>query len=52
MKNIKLSSLQEREKTVVHVGHIRVGEGFCVIAGPCTVENEKQTIETARAVKE
>ena len=52
MKNIKLSALQERGKTVVHVGHVRVGEGFCVIAGPCTVENEKQTIETAQAVKE
>jgi len=52
MKNIKLSSLEERDKTVVHVGHVRVGEGFCVIAGPCTVESERQTLETARAVKE
>jgi 3-deoxy-7-phosphoheptulonate synthase len=52
MKNIKLTSLQERGKTVVHVGHVSVGEGFCVIAGPCTVESEHQTIETARAVKE
>jgi 3-deoxy-7-phosphoheptulonate synthase len=52
MKNIKLTSLQERKKTVVHVGHVRVGEGFCVIAGPCTVESERQTIETAQAVKE
>src|SRR5512145_2742361 len=52
MKNIKLSSLQEKERTVVHVGHVKVGEGFCVIAGPCTVEGEQQTIETAKAVKE
>jgi 3-deoxy-7-phosphoheptulonate synthase len=52
MKNIKLSALQERERTVVHVGHVTVGEGFCVIAGPCSVETEQQTIETARAVKE
>ena len=52
MKNIKLTSLQEREKTIVHVGHVTVGEGFCVIAGPCSVESEQQTIETARAVKE
>lgn len=52
MKNIKLSALQENEKTIVHVGHVRVGDGFCVIAGPCSVENEKQTIETAEAVKE
>jgi 3-deoxy-7-phosphoheptulonate synthase len=52
MKNIKLTSLQEREKTIVHVGHVTVGKGFCVIAGPCSVESEQQTIETARAVKE
>ncbi len=52
IKNIRLSALAEREKTVVRVGHVRVGEGFCVIAGPCTVESERQTIETARAVKE
>ncbi len=52
MKNIKLSGLQEQQKTVVHVGAAKVGEGFCVIAGPCSVETEKQTIDTARAVKE
>lgn len=52
MKNIKLSALQAKERTVVRVGHVCVGEGFCVIAGPCTVENETQTIETAQAVKE
>jgi 3-deoxy-D-arabino-heptulosonate 7-phosphate (DAHP) synthase len=28
---------------------VKVGEGFTVIAGPCTVESEKQTIETAIA---
>jgi len=52
MKNIKHTALREHEKTVVCVGEVAVGEGFCVIAGPCSVENEKQTIETARAVKE
>lgn len=52
MKNIKLSSLKEKEKTIVRVSHVKVGEGFCVIAGPCTVESEQQTVETARAVKE
>jgi 3-deoxy-7-phosphoheptulonate synthase len=52
VKNIKLTSLEERDRTVIHVGHVRVGEGFCVIAGPCTVEGERQTVETAWAVKE
>ncbi len=52
MKNIKLSALKENERTVVRVGHVRVGDGFCIIAGPCSVETEKQTIETARAVRD
>ncbi|MCX5815723.1 MAG: 3-deoxy-7-phosphoheptulonate synthase [Proteobacteria bacterium] len=52
MKNILLTALKERERTVVSVGDVTIGEGFCVIAGPCSVENEKQTIETAHAVKE
>jgi len=52
MKGIKLTALKEKERTVVYVGDTVIGEGFCVIAGPCSVENEKQTVETARAVKE
>jgi 3-deoxy-7-phosphoheptulonate synthase len=52
MNGIKLTALKENEKTVVYVGDAVIGEGFCVIAGPCSVENEKQTVETARAVKE
>jgi 3-deoxy-7-phosphoheptulonate synthase len=51
MKNIKLAALNGK-KTIVRVDGINIGEGFTVIAGPCSVENEKQTIETARAVKE
>lgn len=51
MKNIRLTSLTENSKTVVQIDSVSVGEGFCVIAGPCSVETEKQTIETALAVK-
>ena len=29
----------------------RLGKGFTVIAGPCSVESEEQTLETAKAVK-
>ena len=39
-------------RTVVTVDNVRVGEDFVVIAGPCSVESEKQTIETAKKVKE
>lgn len=54
MKNLKLTSLDsaERGRTVISVGDVRIGEGFTVIAGPCSVESEVQMIETARKVKE
>lgn len=54
MKNLKLTSLNSAEKvrTVIPVGNVRIGEGFTVIAGPCSVESEVQMIETARKVKE
>jgi 3-deoxy-7-phosphoheptulonate synthase len=52
VKNLKLAALNGTEKTVVTVEHIKFGEGFTVIAGPCSVESEEQTIETAQAVKE
>jgi 3-deoxy-7-phosphoheptulonate synthase len=51
MTNLKLASLSGSGRTVVPVDSARVGEGFTVIAGPCTVESEEQTIETAIAVK-
>jgi 3-deoxy-7-phosphoheptulonate synthase len=51
MKNLKLARLNGNGKTIVPVDDVRIGEGFTVIAGPCSVESEKQTIETARAVK-
>jgi 3-deoxy-7-phosphoheptulonate synthase len=52
MKQIELSLLKEHERTVVEVGNVSVGKGLCIIAGPCSVESEKQTVETAIAVKE
>jgi 3-deoxy-7-phosphoheptulonate synthase len=54
MKNLKLTSFdgEEKKRTVISVGDVRIGEGFTVIAGPCSVESEVQTIETARKVKE
>jgi len=51
MKGIELTALKEKGRTVIHVDDVAIGDGFCVIAGPCSVENEKQTIETALAVK-
>ncbi len=42
----------KREDTVIEVsGRMIGGSAFCVIAGPCAVESERQTIEVARRVK-
>jgi 3-deoxy-7-phosphoheptulonate synthase len=41
-----------RERTVVDVGGVRFGSGFVVIAGPCAVEGEEQTVELAKLLKE
>lgn len=41
------------ERTVVTAGSLSVGGSQVgIIAGPCSVENEKQTLSTAQAVKE
>ncbi len=52
MKNLRLAALDDRLRTVVEVDSIALGKGFTVIAGPCSVESETQTIETAWAVKD
>ena len=51
MKGLKLAALNGSKRTVVRVGDVRLGEGFTIIAGPCSVESEEQTIETAKLVK-
>src|SRR3989338_7727859 len=51
MKNLKLAALNGNGRTIVRVCDVKVGEGFTVIAGPCSVESEDQLLETARAVK-
>lgn len=50
-ENVKLVLKGEAKKRTIDVNGLKVGEEFVVIAGPCSVESEKQTIETAIAVK-
>jgi len=54
MKNLKLSSRNgdALKRTIVTVGNVRIGEDFVVVAGPCSVESEEQTLKTAQKVKE
>ncbi|MBI5524808.1 MAG: 3-deoxy-7-phosphoheptulonate synthase [Deltaproteobacteria bacterium] len=52
MKNVSLAAAREdRRRTVIDVNGVRLGGEFVVIAGPCSVESEDQTIRTAVAVK-
>ncbi|MBW2410881.1 MAG: 3-deoxy-7-phosphoheptulonate synthase, partial [Deltaproteobacteria bacterium] len=51
MKNLKLASRESQMRTVIKVSDVDIGRDFVVIAGPCSVESEAQTIETAHAVK-
>jgi len=53
-KPYKLVSREVKpEDSIVKVGPVTIGgSAFVVIAGPCAVESEKQTIEAAVAVKE
>ena len=40
------------EDSIVDISGVKIGGGhFAVMAGPCSVENEEQIIETAKAVK-
>jgi len=50
----KLASREfKSENTVVKVGNVEIGDNKVVVmAGPCSVENEEQIIETSKAVKE
>jgi len=52
MKNLKLAKLNESGKrSEIKVGNCIIGRDFVVIAGPCSVESEDQTLKTAEAVK-
>jgi len=54
MNALRLTSFNGdgNRRTIVAVDGVRVGEDFVVIAGPCSVETEEQTIITAQKVKE
>jgi 3-deoxy-7-phosphoheptulonate synthase len=53
MKEEKLYSRSpSHEKTVIPIGDLKIGDDFLLIAGPCSVESEKQMMTTAWQVKE
>jgi 3-deoxy-7-phosphoheptulonate synthase len=54
MDALKLYSLEHnlQRRTAVPVQRLAVGRDFALIAGPCSVESEKQTVLTAHLVRE
>jgi 3-deoxy-7-phosphoheptulonate synthase len=52
MKNLKLAALNGKKRSVIRVGSVEIGTGFIVMAGPCSVESETQTMIIADKVKE
>ena len=50
MKNIKLASRETKQRTIIEVGNLKIGEDFLLEAGPCSVENEEQMMITATAI--
>ncbi|MDR0454156.1 MAG: 3-deoxy-7-phosphoheptulonate synthase [Deferribacteraceae bacterium] len=53
MSDLKLVGKSDaRVKTTFKAGNIEIGKDFLMIAGPCSVENEEQIIQTALKVKE
>lgn len=50
--NLRLTQLGEKARTIVRVNGVAFGDGLTIIAGPCSVESERQLMETALAVKE
>ncbi len=50
-KNILSGKTLHPDKTVVKVGEKRIGDGFCLIAGPCAVESYDRLLSVAQSVK-
>jgi 3-deoxy-7-phosphoheptulonate synthase len=51
MNEIGLVSIKNQKRSVIKVGNVKFGEDLVIIAGPCSVESEEQTLLIARAVK-
>jgi len=52
MNNLKLVGSKNKKRTIIKIDNLEVGKDLIVIAGPCSVESEEQTMITAQKVKE
>ncbi|MGB9728306.1 MAG: 3-deoxy-7-phosphoheptulonate synthase [Thermoprotei archaeon] len=49
---LKFVTKDFKDKTVIDINGVRIGEKPIVIAGPCSVESEEQVVQIAKFVKE
>ncbi|WP_157868141.1 3-deoxy-7-phosphoheptulonate synthase [Pyrococcus abyssi] len=45
-------SKEYKDKTIIKVGDVKIGEGFTIMAGPCAIESEDQIMKTAEFLAE
>ncbi len=49
---VRVNRKSKPDPTIVKINEIRIGSSeVVIIAGPCSVENHEQLMETAKAVK-
>ncbi|CAB49369.1 aroG phospho-2-dehydro-3-deoxyheptonate aldolase [Pyrococcus abyssi GE5] len=51
MRMMKYSK-EYKDKTIIKVGDVKIGEGFTIMAGPCAIESEDQIMKTAEFLAE
>ena len=51
MNQLKLASLTDRGRTIIPVGDLQIARDLVVMAGPCSVESEEQTLTIAHHVR-
>jgi 3-deoxy-7-phosphoheptulonate synthase len=50
-EHIRLASKEDKEKSIIEIDGIKIGRDLAIIAGPCSIESERQALTIARLVK-
>lgn len=50
-EDIRLASKADKEKTNIEIGSLRIGRDLAIIAGPCSIESERQALTIALLVR-
>jgi 3-deoxy-7-phosphoheptulonate synthase len=50
-EHIRLASKEDKEKSIIEIDGLKIGRDLAIIAGPCSIESERQALTIARLVK-